>query len=220
MKSAWLHRTGHPRVLIVFAGWGMDEAPFRRLTSDLWDVLVYYDYRCLDEVPCLSEVESFPERVLLAWSLGCSAANRVAQDRRWTFARAVAVNGTLVPEDDQEGIPARWMAATAQHLTEGGWEKFVRRMCPDAESRMAFDAGLPGRDLHGAVEELQVLRKWSAPAGCVFGTAMVSAHDRVILPENQRRCWERQGTKTRSIPGPHYPFHLWASWEEVLACAE
>jgi hypothetical protein len=218
MKSVWLQRAGHPRVLIFFAGWGMNDAPFRGLISNRWDVLVYYDFRRLDEVPCVADLDAYPETALAAWSLGCAAANRVAQERRWTFSRALAINGTLIPEDDLAGIPARWIDATAQHLTEGGWEKFVGRMCPDAKSRTAFDAGRPDRDLQGAVEELRVLRRLPPPPACVFTAALVSELDRIILPENQRRCWERYGVAVRPVRGPHYPFHLWASWDEVIAC--
>ena len=189
MKSVWLHRAGYPRVLIFFAGWGMDDAPFRGLTSNRWDVLVYYDFRRLDEVPCLEEVEAYSETALVAWSLGCAAANHVAQERRWTFSRALAINGTLIPEDDQTGIPARWLGATAEKLTDGGWEKFIRRMCPDAPSRAAFDGGRPCRDLNEVVEELEALRRLPPPRACVFGAALVSELDRIIVPENQRRCW-------------------------------
>ena len=217
MKAAWLRRSGRPRVLVFFAGWGMDEAPFRRLEAREWDVLVYYDFRRLDEAPCSAEVESYPERALAAWSLGCAAANWVAQHRAWVLSCALAISGTIVPEDEQAGIPARWIEATAENLTEGGWAKFVRRMCPDAASRMAYDACPSRRDLPEAVEELQALRRLPPPGVCVFRAALVSDQDRILLPDNQRRCWARYGVPVRTIAAPHYPFHLWTAWEEVLA---
>lgn len=219
MNAAWLHREGHARVLIVFAGWGMDEALFRRLSADRRDVFVYYDFRRLDEVPDGAAVEAYPDRALVAWSLGCAAANHVARERRWTFSRALAVNGTLFPQDDRAGVPARWIAATAQRLTDGGWERFIERMCPDAESRAAFDAGRPCRDLQSSVEELEALCALPAPQACIFHSALVSEFDRIIRPENQRNCWSRHAVPVRSIRAPHYPFHLWSTWEEVLACA-
>ncbi len=218
MKAEWLHRAGHPRLITFFAGWGMDDAPFRRLTSTRWDVVVYYDYRQLDDVPCLDEVIAYPARALVAWSLGCAVANRVAHEQRWALSQAIAINGTLIPEDEQAGIPARWMDATARQLTEGGWGKFVKRMCPDAGSREAFEAGAPGRDLREAVEELQELRRMPEPSACVFRAALVSETDRIIVAENQSRCWARYAVPVRVLQGPHYPFHLWGSWEEVLAC--
>jgi len=219
MKAAWLHQAGHPRLLVFFAGWGMDPTPFRRLASRRWDVLVYYDFRCLDEIPCLAELAAYPEMALAAWSLGCAAANRVAHERGWTFSRSVAINGTLVPEDEQAGIPARWIAATALGLADGGWQKFVRRLCPDARAREVFDGGLPGRDWRGAAEELQCLRRFPPPDACLFDVALVSEQDRIILPENQRRCWDRYAVPTFSLPGPHDAFPLWTHWEEVLACS-
>jgi biotin synthesis protein BioG len=218
MKAEWLHRAGHPRLLVFFAGWGMDAAPFRRLGASRWDVLAYYDYRRLDEVPCLSDVSAYPEMALVAWSLGCAVGNRVAQEQGWLLSQALAINGTLMPEDEEAGIPARWMDATARNLSGGGWEKFVKRMCPDPVSCGAFDAGRPGRDLGGAVEELQVLRGLTAPAACVFRVACVSEADRIIAAGNQRRCWARYAVPVRELQGPHYPFHMWGSWEEVLAC--
>ena len=219
MNATWLHRAGHPRVLVFFAGWGMDDAPFRRLTASRWDVLVYFDFRFPDDVPFRTEIEAYAEKSLLAWSLGCAVANRAAMACGWTFQRALAINGTLIPEDDHAGIPARWMTATAQHLTTGGWEKFVGRMCPDEASRSAFDAARPNRDLCGAVEELQILRRLPPPAACIFDTALVSETDRVLLPENQLACWARYGVPVHRLRAPHDPFHLWSSWEEALACA-
>lgn len=218
MKAAWLNRAGHPRALVFFAGWGMDDAPFRRLGPGNRDVLAFWDYRCMDEVPLAAQLSSYRELSLVAWSLGCAAGNCVAQQLRWELTRAVAISGTLLPEDEEAGIPTRWMEATARHVANGGWEKFVRRMCPDEPSIAAFNAAPPSRRLDEAVEELQVLRRLPAPASCVFRAAAVCAADRIILPENQRRCWSRYGVPAREIAAPHYPFHLWHSWEEVLSC--
>jgi biotin synthesis protein BioG len=205
-------------VLIFFAGWGMDDRPFRALGAGGWDAVCFYDYREMADVPLAGDIAAYPERALAAWSLGCAAANAVAQRQAWSLSRAVAVSGTVVPEDDRLGIPARWMEATAANLAAGGWTKFVRRMCPDAASLAAFAASQPARDLGAAVEELGALRRLTAPDSCVFRVALVSENDRIILPGNQRRCWDRYGVPARPIAAPHYPFHLWKSWEEMLAC--
>ena len=71
---------------------------------------------------------------------------------------ALAINGTVTPEDDEVGIPRRWMDATAESLLQGGWPKFVRRMCLDKSARQDFQAHAPERDLAGAIDELEVLR--------------------------------------------------------------
>ena len=219
MKSAWLHRTGQPRVVVFFAGWAMDETPFLSLKSSELDVVVYYDYLSLDDVPFAAEIEAYSEMNLAAWSLGCAVANITAQERRWRPTQSLAINGTVIPEDDLDGIPGRWLTATSQGLTNGGWEKFIRRMCPDSESRAAFDTARPHRNLRDAAEELETLRRLQTPLSCLFTTALVGEADRIIVPENQRRCWQRYGVPVRAIDAGHYPFHLWRSWEEVLACA-
>ena len=48
MKTVWLQRGSRRQALVFFAGWGMDERPFRRLTSSQYDVCVCFDYRDLD----------------------------------------------------------------------------------------------------------------------------------------------------------------------------
>ena len=218
MRATWLHREGGPRVLVFFAGWAMDENPFRRLRPGDRDVLVFHDFRRLDEVPYADEIAACPQPALAAWSLGCAAANAVCAQRGWSFARAVAISGTVIPEDDEAGIPARWIAATAANLESGGWARFVRRVCSEPDALASFQAHAPRRELREAIEELEALRRLPAPASCVFNAALVPDGDRCIRPANQARCWRRYGVPVRAFPGGHYPFHRWASWEEVLSC--
>lgn len=220
MKAEWLDRKEHRSVLVFFAGWGMDAEPFRRLATDRHDVVVYYDYRDLNEVPCSEAVGSYPDCTLLAWSFGCAAANTVAQTFRWKPSRSVAINGTLQPESDSAGIPARLLDSTAANLLTGGWEKFVARMCPDEASRRVFNAARPLRKLNEAITELQSLRQIAAPASSIFNSALIGEGDRIILPSHQRCCWERYAVPCTRLSCGHFPFHLWSSWEEIAGCAE
>jgi pimeloyl-[acyl-carrier protein] methyl ester esterase len=218
MKTVWLNHTGQPGLLIFFAGWNMDSAPFRRFTCVSRDVLIFFDYRDLADIPFSAEIKSYKSLDLAAWSLGCAAANIVALQQGWSPSGAIAINGTLIPEDDRFGIPARWMKATADNLLNGGMPKFVHRMCPDAASIADYKAAPSERDLPGAADELEALRLLPAPVSCVFKSALVSDSDRIILPQNQRNCWERYKVPAHAIEGGHYPFHLWQTWEEVLKC--
>lgn len=235
MKAVWLQRDGRRQALIFFAGWSMDERPFRRLTSSQYDVCVCFDYRDLDmdfhsiQLP-LSDLApssaSTPSQApvpyeavtVVAWSFGCAVAAQVMAREPWPVRRTLAINGTVTPEDDQFGIPHRWLDATAASLLQGdGWPKFVRRMCLDKAARQDFQAHAPQRDLAGAVEELQTLRSLKTPAACGFDRALVGTKDRIILPENQQRGWSRFDVPVQSLAAPHYPFHLWSTWEELLS---
>lgn len=223
MRTLWLEPRGRPSALVCFAGWAMDDRPFRRLTSAEFDVLICYDYRDLataHQEKALQEVNAYACQTVVAWSLGCAAAEHIMPHLGWTPGQAVAINGTVTPEDEEEGIPAQWITLTAAHLTEGGWEKFVRRMCSDVEARHDFEAHASRRRLDEAVSELEALRRLKPATTCGFTRALVGNRDRIILPANQQRCWERRGVPFRNIPAPHYPFHLWRTWDELLAAAE
>jgi biotin synthesis protein BioG len=235
VKTAWLQRDGRRQALVFFAGWGMDERPFRRLTSSQYDVCVCFDYRDLDadfhsimlpqsdqvqkSVPQTSEASVPYEAVtVVAWSFGCAVAAQVLAREMWPVRHMLAINGTVTPEDDQVGIPRRWLDATAESLLQGeGWPKFVRRMCLDKAARQDFRVHAPQRDLAGAIDELKVLRSLETPAACGFNRALVGTKDRIILPENQERGWSRFDVPVQSIAAPHYPFHLWSTWEELLS---
>ena len=49
-------------------------------------------------------------------------------------------------------------------------------------------------------------------------TVVIAGGDRIFPAANQRRFW--QGLDTLSVDSGHYPFHLWESWEELLAFAD
>ena len=216
MKAAWLNHNGNSRLLIFFSGWGMNDAPVRHLSAGCRDVLVFYDFRNLDIVPFLTEIAKFQDIALVAWSLGCAAANRTALQCRWSLSAALAVNGTLTPDNDLTGIPSRWIAATVRNLPSGGWGKFIARMCPDKNLRPLFSDAPPDRSLAQSAEELLTLQQLAPPQDCIFNSALISTADRIILPDNQRRGWESYNVPTHAIAAPHYPFTLWTEWEDLL----
>ena len=217
MKTVWLQRNGHTRVLVFFAGWGMDERPFRRFTAVGHDVLVCSDYRetALPDA-AWQAIRTYAAADVVAWSLGCAVAARALAAGGWPAGDRVAINGTVCPEDETRGIPARWMSATADNLAAGGWRKFVRRMCSEPAALADFEANPPDRDVPGLIAELQVLRQLPAPVRAGFDRAWVGTDDRIILAENQRRCWEHYGVPVVSAKAPHHPFHWWKTWEETL----
>lgn len=211
----------------------MDERPFRTLRGGPYDLCVYFDYRNLEaalrESTCGEDVSSETVRranletlvqydsiAIVAWSFGCAVAAHFMEAMDWPVSDALAINGTVVPEHEEWGIPAQWLDATAETLLQGGWPKFVRRMCPDKVGRHHFQKHVPQRDLTGALSELEVLRGLLPPRTSRFRRAIVGLKDRIIRPENQTRCWQEFDVPTQTLDAPHYPFHLWPSWDDVL----
>lgn len=48
MKQVYLIKEQHSRLLLFFAGWAADEAPFRHYRPQGMDYIICYDYRTLD----------------------------------------------------------------------------------------------------------------------------------------------------------------------------
>ncbi|PTN36994.1 pimeloyl-ACP methyl esterase BioG family protein [Desulfonatronum sp. SC1] len=217
MNATWLNRASNARLLLFFSGWGMDASAVRHLDPGHRDVLVLYDYREPDAIPHADAIAAYRIIDLVAWSLGCAAANRAAGRHRWCLATALAIAGTLTPEDDQTGIPAHWIDATTANLHKGGWEKFLARMRAPDESRpaMAYTPS-PCRDINARAAELETLRHLPPPEAAIFTAAFIATRDRIIRPDAQRRCWAHYGVPTHDIAAPHNPFSRWRTWEELV----
>ena len=79
-----------------------------------WDVAVVYDYSDLSVD--LSFLEGYNTVWLFAWSLGVRMAAASLPPEKITAA--FAINGTLSPVSDTEGIPPKIYNATADNLDE------------------------------------------------------------------------------------------------------
>lgn len=218
MRSAWLQRDTSQHALVFFAGWGMDDRPFRRLTSTAFDICVCYDYRNFEPQRDAASLplSDYDQVTIVAWSFGCAAAAQVMACVACRPQQALAINGTVTPESETMGIATNVLDGTAESLLNGGWDRFVRRMCLDKAARLDFGNHLPKRDLPGALTELADLRAIPTPQNCLFSRALVGTRDRIILPENQDRGWQRFAVPVHRITAPHYPFYLWDSWEDLL----
>jgi biotin synthesis protein BioG len=125
MKKLWINKKNNPDLLLFFNGWGMDEKPFNHLAVDNdLDILMVYDYTTLDDV---KELDAYKTVHLVAWSLGVFAAAKVLAGKK--FASAVAINGTLKPIDEGEGIAPAIFQGTIDLWSEASRMKFNRRMC-------------------------------------------------------------------------------------------
>lgn len=222
MKLRWLARAGAARLLVFFNGWGMDEWVVAGIAPPpASDLLEIHDYTDLDagELECV--LESYPSCSLVAWSFGVWAAAAVFAGLRRAPQRAVAINGTCRPIDEACGIPPRLFQATVERFSAASRDSFFRRMCADAETLASFRSRAPRRDLADQAAELRALGLGVAAAPVppsIFSQVVVGRRDRIMPPENQRRCWDT-ATALKVLPIPHYPFFDLQSWEEILGGA-
>ena len=75
MKQTFIIRNNEKHLLLFFAGWGMDETPFRHIHPAECDWMICYDYRSLEFDTTL--IQAYSKITLIAWSMGVWAASQV-----------------------------------------------------------------------------------------------------------------------------------------------
>lgn len=211
MNIDFLRRSGSPTLELFFAGWGMDSRPFAWAadaphTADC-DFAVCYDYTDiqLDKVNQASaKIHGYSKVRVRAWSLGVYAASLVLPDMGCAISKAVAINGTLWPVDDELGIPHAVYDATAANLTAESLERFNRRMC--GAHRAVFEQRRPLRSVDSLRAELLHIRECAAdrtrPQFTGWTQAVLSSRDKIFPIANMRRAWS--ATPQLELDEPHY----------------
>ncbi len=206
MKSKFVSRQdANRRLILIFAGWGMDSRPFRELTFDGYDILIIWDYRDLtfNWTPLLR----YDEICLIAWSMGVFAASLTIHEIEPRITKRIAISGTLDPISDRRGIPVSIFHGTINALTPGSLSKFYRRMCVSAEQFAAFNERRPKRSVDELIDELNAIETQT-----IFHTeqverwdlAIVGREDRIFPAANQLASW-RQTAPTVIMDFGHLP---------------
>lgn len=195
-------------LLIIFAGWGMDENPFSDLMRDDCDIKIIYDYR--REVDLKDDfLNKYNEINIVAWSFGVPAATRfIISHPNLPITAKIAINGTNHPVDDSFGIPQAIFQATLRNLSPASLLKFYRRMCGNPDRYQNFIANAPSRSIENLAEELQAIAINGAVEGTdargIWTAVYIGSHDLVIPTKNQIRAWEGH-PDVRIIDEPHLP---------------
>lgn len=197
------HTPGTRRLVLFFAGWGMDPAPFVSLAREGYDIALLWDYRALDIDWAFTD--PYDEICVVAWSMGVVAASLATAPLAGRITRRVALNGTPVPVSDTEGIPAAIFRGTLERLDPRNLAKFHRRMFSSRGDCDAFLAAAPARPLDGLRDELDALGRLSAPASApAWDTAYIGLSDAIFPPDAQRRAWESRGVPVVELDAPHW----------------
>lgn len=202
MEYKIISSEGNGRLVLFFAGWGMDASPFASLRRPGYDIAVLYDYT----TPTIdwSFTAPYREIFIVAWSFGvyASAISTHAIDRKVTGR--IAVNGTLYPCHRRLGIPPAIFDGTLAGLSQRNMARFYRRVCGTAEAFAAFGAALPDRTVDSLRLELEA---FSPDATLLhdpirhYDLAIISRNDAIIPAANQWRAW--LSTPTIFVDGHH-----------------
>lgn len=203
MIQHFIIRKGHPRLILFFAGWGMDFRPFADYHPVDSDFLICYDYRS----PAFDYrlLQPYDEVCLVAWSMGVWAASQVFSSGEYTL-HSTAINGTNFPVDNERGIPHAVFTGTLNGLTPVSLQKFFRRMCGSSRSLEAFLEHAPQRSLEELKEELACIGEQSLSqpfASFKWDKAIIGLQDYIFAADNQLRAFSA-GTEIVQVEAPHY----------------
>lgn len=206
MKQKLLVSENNPRLIMFFAGWGMDDNVFASLSRPGYDLMLVYDYNG-DDLD-ISALDNYEEIVVLAWSMGVFYANLLLRylGDKLPFTKAVAVNGTLAPIDDCFGIPVNIYEATMRLPDQRAVDKFFRRICGGASRMAALIKAMPDRTVDSLRDELGAIREMvethpsSADEVERWDEIIVSGSDAIFPPVNMLAAWGEGNPRATLLP--------------------
>jgi biotin synthesis protein BioG len=222
MKSSWLHQNRKSKLIVFCNGWGMDGAPLRSFSSHDFDVFMLYDYRSMSDQPDIEKIVlPYEEVILIGWSIGVWAGQKLFSGDTHLFDRTIACNGTLCPVHDRFGIPHEVFQETLSDYDESGRIKFYRRMCRKKKILSSFLDNKPERTLENQRAELAALQGMvdcTSVKYSIYNQIIISESDWIIPTANQLDFWD--GVQIRRIPGFHFLFYNWQNWDQLLYFCE
>ncbi len=222
MNSYYMNQN-KKKLILFFAGWGMDEHPFLHLTSNEYNTLIIYNYEDLNLDINLEEfLKNFNEIHLVAWSMGVYHSQKMLYPYKDVLTSKIAINGTLFPIDNQFGIPIEMYDATTNNFSEKGRLSFYRRMCKNKELYSWFLENQPQRSVESQKNELKVIKQrvLDEPLNeLFFNNVLIVDKDRIIPTNHQQLFWKKR-CKTQILEGSHYLFKLFNKWENILEYAK
>lgn len=203
MKTEFIRRdSSNRRLILIYAGWSTGPSLFSDVGISGWDVAVTYDYTDLSADT--SFLEGYSTVLVFAWSLGVRMAAVSLPPEKITAA--YAINGTLFPVNDTEGIPEAIYEATAANLDRRNLLKFRRRMAGDAQTFHKYFSGESNdAETECLRSQLYTVRDSILPEKKLpWRRAYISDNDLIFPPANMQRSWKHLGVETIRTETPHF----------------
>lgn len=203
MKTEFVVNNQSDRLILLFAGWGMDSTPFRHLYKPGYDIAVVSDYR--DMVFDAAPILLYHEIIVIGWSVGVYHADKVLSDNiGWPVTARIAVNGTLCPVNDELGIPESLFRRSAP-ADEAMMKKFYRRVAGGASVLEQMMPRLPRRSVDELRQELILIAdrtcRATFPPEIGWDRVVISSADLIFPPEAMKRAWASVSESVTVIDG-------------------
>lgn len=129
----------------------------------------------------------------------------------------IAINGTLVPIDNNLGIPEKIFNLTLQHLSEENYVRFFKNMFTGEADLSKIST----RSIENKRRELEQIKNLSASKTCTqnakyFNKVFIGINDKIISGKNQLNFWGETDAKVIQVDDRHYIFDLFKTWDEII----
>ena len=228
MQTEWISTGDNNRLILYFAGWGTSPELVKNWQIPTgYDLLLCWDYRTfqLDSAQLNFDFSRYQHYHLVAWSMGVWAAEQCAEYsflQNVVLETSVAINGTPLLIDDEQGIPNAIFKGTLDGFNDLTRTKFERRMCgnrallqqyqtfatrPTAEIKQELTA------VNAAVLHSKTLS--SRISAIKWQKAIVGTQDLIFPTANQLHYWQQSSAQIEQIAAPHFLFPLLNGWSEL-----
>lgn len=216
MLKKWINKTGNSSCILFFNGWGMDERAINHLQTDDFDVCMFSSYSSLKID--MEEFKTYHSISVIAWSLGVWVASQLISNSQLKLTKAIAINGTEKPLDNEFGIPPIVFKGTLKFWNEANRQKFNQRVFGGKKELELSSEKLPERGCQNQQEELAFLlqnMEASNPCSIQWDCALIGKSDSIFRAQNQSVYWE---AKTNMITEDlaHYPFQNYQTWQQLI----
>jgi len=226
MKTYWLNKNNscnNGNLIVFFAGWSFDAYPFKSLGCGNSDVLFVYDYNDFGVPKEFSEFKNYNNKILITWSMGVFVAYQL-RNLFNDFDYKLAINGTVMPVDDEFGIPEKVFALTLKHAEKGLAGKFYQNVFLTDNEYMLYKNSPVQRELQNRVSELEnlylLIKTTDRTYEKFYDLAIVSDFDKIIPPKNQIAGHKKSNTPVITLPYGHHIFYNFTSWNEIVQCRQ
>lgn len=179
---------GSKKLIICFAGWGMDEKPFMHMTNSQYDVVIFYDYTTFrfigcSQTNCLAQIATsqcliynlfskYDEINIIAWSMGVWGASMAFNQYFNTLCNIGQVTNHKLLKKIRHCIaingtlfPISTIWGIPQNIYDktlenlpAGFNKFNLRMCGGKNTYEKYMACAPSRDVDDIKNELIAIK--------------------------------------------------------------
>ncbi|MFQ3578784.1 MAG: pimeloyl-ACP methyl esterase BioG family protein [Bacteroidales bacterium] len=195
-------------LIIFFNGWGMDYNCIKHIDLQYIDLLHIHNYTHLQLDT--SSISHYKTIHVVAWSMGVWVAHTVLSGTSLPIQRAVAINGTLNPINNETGIPHKIFLATLRTLSPENIVRFQKKMFGTIPPEK-YKKYIPSRSFDSQKNELQWLYNTITNAPPLsydtftWDKAIISNDDEIFPPENMIKAWKGI-THIEEVQEPHYVF--------------